>query len=1044
VLESLEARDLLSLTAELPSVPLDHADRTEGPEAETVIAEHLAVQHTPDVTTDETTHDAAPAAPPVIDFFALPSAITTNLGSFLVAGVADPNNLVELNVNGESYPTGQIGELGEFAIKVGLAEGQNSLEVVVKSDLGEQLASASKSVVFDPGFSTSEKPLLYVDTEAQGAGGTVVLDIAADAVLGVIEGHVRGISPDGRVLYMSDKSTVSTAYHRQLGTLPFSDDIPEIPPDGLLVSPTANRLYCRTEQVGVEGETYERLEDLPADITTSWNGGGAAITPDGSTIYAGHDILRIHPLEDEANSPVAQHTPITQDGHHVSDLALSPDGRFLLVAKFGWSEGHLDVYNVDTLSLAASFSGLADYTGAIGFLSDKIAVVGSAGNPWRGDGRITLIDLDKLQIISQVSMPLADNLDTSDERNEIYVSAGEFEGHRLGVEVWVMEDEGLHRTKTLFLGINRFHDHSGQDQIKGIVFKPAQTPHPPVPELMEVRLEATDPDGVPISKVSLGDSFLVSAFVQDLRPNAQGVFAAYLDVTYDSQVASPVGSIRYGDAFPNVREGETSQPDIVDEVGAVGHLDPLGGGEFLLFQTEFAADAVGIAGFVSDPADILPEHDSLLSGLSVPLLPSQIVFGSMSIEVLEPLVLSDDSAAADEDSAIEIDALANDGAAGALTVLSFDSTATHGTVTHVGAGVFRYDPTTASQLQTLRSGETSVDTFTYTARHDDGRTASAAVSISVGGVNDTPTVAHPIPDQELMPTIEFNFAFPRDAFEDMEGDTLTYSATLASGAQIPEWLTFSPEARKLQGTPLLADAGSYTIVVAATDDGEPQESVTDTFVIDVRNPYQNALNPLDVNSDGGVSPLDALVVIAELNDNGARHLLPPEPLLDLPPYYDTSGDMFLTPIDILVVLNFLNLGSGAEGEASHAVVGSGAGDDLFVGQTKSVIGDPAVDIPSFGPLDWLSEPIGLMRFRSPPMEGDHTLPTPTEQPARTLHAAATPANAVRRFASVQNGPTTHRIRFDDLTDRQLDDVLQDVADDVEPIWESEQDVWKKD
>ncbi len=78
------------------------------------------------------------------------------------------------------------------------------------------------------------------------------------------------------------------------------------------------------------------------------------------------------------------------------------------------------------------------------------------------------------------------------------------------------------------------------------------------------------------------------------------------------------------------------------------------------------------------------------------------------------------------------------------------------------------------------------------------------------------------------------------------------------------------------------------------------------------------LNPAvaeDVTDDAVVTPLDALVIINDLNSNGARELPQPTGGNVPPPYLDTSGDGWVTSIDALRVINLLNEGASAEGES---------------------------------------------------------------------------------------------------------------------------------
>jgi hypothetical protein len=86
-----------------------------------------------------------------------------------------------------------------------------------------------------------------------------------------------------------------------------------------------------------------------------------------------------------------------------------------------------------------------------------------------------------------------------------------------------------------------------------------------------------------------------------------------------------------------------------------------------------------------------------------------------------------------------------------------------------------------------------------------------------------------------------------------------------------------------------------------------------------QKPWQNPHNPLDVDHNGVVIPLDALIIINRVNSVGSQKLAPPVANQSPPPYYDANGDGNLTPLDALVVINFINARSAAaagEGEPS--------------------------------------------------------------------------------------------------------------------------------
>jgi glycosidase len=63
-------------------------------------------------------------------------------------------------------------------------------------------------------------------------------------------------------------------------------------------------------------------------------------------------------------------------------------------------------------------------------------------------------------------------------------------------------------------------------------------------------------------------------------------------------------------------------------------------------------------------------------------------------------------------------------------------------------------------------------------------------------------------------------------------------------------------------------------------------------------PWKNAANRFDVDRDGKVLAIDAVLIINELNATGPRGL--PIPTTSAPPpFYDVSGDDFLTPLDAI-------------------------------------------------------------------------------------------------------------------------------------------------
>lgn len=93
--------------------------------------------------------------------------------------------------------------------------------------------------------------------------------------------------------------------------------------------------------------------------------------------------------------------------------------------------------------------------------------------------------------------------------------------------------------------------------------------------------------------------------------------------------------------------------------------------------------------------------------------------------------------------------------------------------------------------------------------------------------------------------------------------------------------------------------------------------------------WRNPLNPTDVDAINGVTPLDALIVINELNDrmisDPTTGMLPPITTSPATPrFLDTTGDQIVAPLDALLVINSLSSTTNRAAMSSTATfTGSG-------------------------------------------------------------------------------------------------------------------------
>jgi VCBS repeat-containing protein len=235
------------------------------------------------------------------------------------------------------------------------------------------------------------------------------------------------------------------------------------------------------------------------------------------------------------------------------------------------------------------------------------------------------------------------------------------------------------------------------------------------------------------------------------------------------------------------------------------------------------------------------------------------------------------------------------------------------------------------RFEDLRVGAQLVEVFSYSISDGSGGSATANVSITVKGRNDAPNAVNDgytavqggtftTTDARgtTTPTL-FNDdgVLANDADVDVN-DTLTVFVN--SQPQHATLFTLNPNGTftyRHDGSNNLQD--SFTYVVEDGNGGSSVATVTITFSPRQQSVWQNRIQPLDVNNDGFVTPLDALIVINNINLFGSRTL--PNPALPPntpPPFYDTNGDGTISAVDVLLIINQLNSVNQifAEGEGS--------------------------------------------------------------------------------------------------------------------------------
>ncbi len=200
-----------------------------------------------------------------------------------------------------------------------------------------------------------------------------------------------------------------------------------------------------------------------------------------------------------------------------------------------------------------------------------------------------------------------------------------------------------------------------------------------------------------------------------------------------------------------------------------------------------------------------------------------------------------------------------------------------------------------------------------------------SLSLTVADANDPPTEI-----KVRTRTVEEKSAgaiFGDVAVSDQDGELYQYTVSDSRFEVVDGQLKLKDDAsldRKEDDSLLV------TVTATSLTSGD---TINSDFSISVglkKSPYQNPIEPRDVNGDGKITPLDALILINRLNSAG------PGPLGgdgarggsgEGPIWFDVNGDGVLSPLDVLIIINWLNrrrlvaiAEQPAEGEAAPPVV----------------------------------------------------------------------------------------------------------------------------
>jgi hypothetical protein len=550
---------------------------------------------------------------------------------------------------------------------------------------------------------------------------------------------------------------------------------------------------------------------------------------------------------------------------------------------------------------------------------------------------------------------------------------------------------------------------------------------------VEFSFQFLNANNEPITEIRQGSLFKVVVFVDDLRPEKAaievpprnvtdpGVYSAYLDVLYSTGLVTPnapkQGSTRdfavtFVAPYQTGISGSAATPGLINELGAfIGSVTSFNEPNKLpVAILEFTASSAGIAEFVGDPADDIPNSEvTFYNTPTTRVLNEQIRFGRATLEVVPsgvnfPFAVDDSRFNVAAGSPYNVDVLTNDvtGTQPPIRISSITQPANGQTTINNNNTPNNFADDTITYVSV--SNYAGLDQFKYTITDDRGFISTATVTLHVGaGASDdfiqlrlNATDLSGTPIDQIVVGQQFQLrGYVEDlrtgalkpgvfaAFQDILYDTrlvsvnpsatdpffqVAYANAYNNGKsgdiRIPGVINEIGSVQSDTSNPTgLGEKLQFIVTLTARNTGranflgdpadikpfhdslvfEPTTPLTTDQIRYLSDSIQivatsggsgssggegntNRMNAYDVNNDGFVSPIDVLILVNSMN-TGSSGLLPTGAISangesgTVKYFLDVNADNYLSPLDALMVINHLNdrnIG-GAEGEAAPLV-----------------------------------------------------------------------------------------------------------------------------
>jgi len=190
---------------------------------------------------------------------------------------------------------------------------------------------------------------------------------------------------------------------------------------------------------------------------------------------------------------------------------------------------------------------------------------------------------------------------------------------------------------------------------------------------------------------------------------------------------------------------------------------------------------------------------------------------------------------------------------------------------------------------------------------NSGWTVEQTISVSVIDQNDAPVgilaaAGYDVP--ENVPGVVAGFVYVDDP---------DYGEEYIISVSDSRFEVVDNTLKLIDGTSLAWEEPGYldvTLTAISLRNGTVLTKSTRIHIVKDATPYHNDQDPADVDGNGMITPIDALVVVNYINNHGPGAIKPegegPVPNLDV------DGDGMVTPIDILIIINIINGSSNSQ------------------------------------------------------------------------------------------------------------------------------------